>query len=180
MTWAQGVHSSSRRPSRLRMWPYNNGLRGHKNLHTCTHTQANITLNTHTHSDEWMPLRFDINSLLQRCRKFRWDCACVCECVCIIKPSSNIYWGQMGGRMLPVSARGNEGSGEMMKRWGCATAVRGHLTYNGNPESLSVFLSFSEAHWWQPEIKEEMQAVFRTVLGGVGDQRGTFAELKWN
>lgn len=141
MTWAQGVHSSSHRPSRLRMWPYNNGLRGHKNLHT--HTQANITLNTHTHSDEWMPLRFDINSLLQRCRKFRWDCACVCECVCIIKPSSNIYWGQMGGRMLPVSARGNEGSGEMMKRWGCATAVRGHFTYNGNPESLSVFLSWS-------------------------------------
>ena len=46
-------------------------------------------------------------------------CVYVSESVCIIKPSSNIYWGQMGGRMLPVSARGNEGSGGMMKRWGC-------------------------------------------------------------
>ena len=177
MTRAQGVHSSSHRPSGLQMWPegYHNGRRGHKNTHT--HTEANITQHTHTHSDEWMPHRFDVNSPLQRCRKFCWDCVCVsacvcvyvCVCVCIIKPSSNIYWGQMGGRMLPVSARGNEGSWGMMKRWGCSAATRVHFTYNGNPESLPVFLSLSEAHWWRASIKDEMQTVFRAVLGGVGE-----------
>lgn len=69
----------------------------------------------------------------------------VSVCVCIIKPSSNIYWVQMGGRMLPVSAGGNEGSGGMMKRWGGPAAMRGNFTYNGSPEPLFVSLSLSHS-----------------------------------
>lgn len=62
----------------------------------------------------------------------------------------------MGGRMLPVSARGNEGSVGMMKRWGCPASMKGNFTYNGNPESLSVSLSLS-LPLWSPLMATEDQ-----------------------
>lgn len=180
MIWALGVHSSSHRPSGLQMWPYNNGLRGHKN----TRTRANITLHTHTHNlMNECPTELTLILCFSIAGNFAETVPVsvrVCVCVCIIKPSGNIYWGHMDGRMLPVSSRGNEGSGEMMKRWCCCAEMRWHFTYNGNPESLSIFLSLSEAHWWPQKIKEEMQAVFRTVLGGVGESAWYFTDLMWN
>lgn len=184
ITWARGVHSSIHRPSGQQMLPqgYNNGLRGQKS----THRSKNNTTNTRTHT-LMNECPTDFNSPLQRCRKFSrgrvWECVrqCVCVCVCIIKPSSNIYWVQMGGRMLPVSAGGNEGSGGMMKRWGGPAAMRGNFTYNGSPEPLFVSLSLS-LPLWRPLMATEdqrsdadcFQSSFRWGERVRGDQCGTY------
>lgn len=81
--------------------------------------------------------------------------------VCIIKPSNNIYGGQMGGRMLLVSAWGNGGSWGMMKRWCCPAAMRGWFTH----KTVSLHLSVSIFLAQKPtENKKKMQTLYSTCL----------------
>lgn len=149
---------------------------------TKTHTGANITLHTHTPSlmneyptDLTLILRFSVAGNFT-------ETVSVYVSGCIIKPSSNIYWGQMGGRMLPVSAWGNEGSGGMMKRWACCCS-EGHFTYNGNPESLCVCLSLSLPLWSPLTAAEDQRRhgdCFQSSFRWGGRSLWYLAEFKWN
>lgn len=180
--WAQGVHSSSHKPSGYKCdhiimdWEV---TKTHTYIHTSKHntTRANTpTLMNECPTDFTLILCFSIAGNFAETVPVSMS-----VCVCIIKPSSNIYWGQMGGRMLPVSTKGNEGSGEMMKRWGCSAARREHFTYNGKPwVSLCLPLTL-----WSPLMATEDQRrdadCFQSSLGwSGGGSVQYFAELKRN